>query len=258
MGALLLSGPAIVDSIKEGIGNAEEFVESLGCPPGQEQQGLLCYDSCDPGYEGVASVCWSKCGDDFKSNGGVDDGAYCRKYSSSRGVGRPISSCDQQGEYSDELGGLCYKKCPSGFKRVGLSCMEECRDGYTDDGLTCRRNAEIISSNNSGCPWYDMCGLASAKGCSTCPPGYSNDGCTCRRDVDIYGKSISTEAGIPLGCKSFEEYQDGLCYDKCRPGFKGVGPICWQNCPNNTTDIGISCEKKSYLRNAGDVLKPQM
>lgn len=32
-----------------------------------------------------------------------------------------------------------------------------------------------------------------------------------------------------------DEYQDGLCYERCRTGFHGVGPVCWAD----TTNIGI-------------------
>jgi hypothetical protein len=92
------------------------------------------------------------------------------------------------GPTAEKSGLLCYDKCRAGYSGVGPVCWENCRAGYHDDGLTCRKDAWIFGSNNSACPWYDICGLTFAKGCSTCPGGFHNDGCTCRRDVDIYGK----------------------------------------------------------------------
>ncbi len=33
------------------------------------------------------------------------------------------------------------------------------------------------------------------------------------------------------GCEEGEELQAGLCYPKCREGYAGSGPVCWQVCP---------------------------
>jgi hypothetical protein len=259
-GVILLSGPGIIQDVKGSVEKAVNAISNLGCPGDKEQQGLLCYDRCKEGYTGILTTCWSDCGSDFLSNGGTDDGAFCRKGSYNRGVGRPIHSCDTvkiDGEDTEPLAGLCRKRCRNGYKRSGLSCMEECKSDETDDGLTCRIDSKIISSDNTQCPWYDKCGLVSARGCSKCPDGYINDGCTCRRDVKVRGKDIYTDIGQPFQCSSNEEYQAGLCYDKCKRGYKGQSIICWQDCPNNSTDIGISCQKDSYYRGIGDAMIPQ-
>jgi hypothetical protein len=31
-------------------------------------------------------------------------------------------------------------------------------------------------------------------------------------------------------CPSNYEKEGALCYEKCKPGFMGIGDICWQNC----------------------------
>jgi cytolysin (calcineurin-like family phosphatase) len=84
---------------------------------------------------------------------------------------------------------LCYTRCKPGYAGVGPVCWGSCPDGYHDDGALCRRNAKIISADNSACPLYDKCGLTLKKGCSKCPDGYKNDGCTCRIDVSIKAKA---------------------------------------------------------------------
>lgn len=84
---------------------------------------------------------------------------------------------------------LCYDRCREGYSGVGPVCWASCPDGYKDDGALCRRDAHIISANNSSCPWSDVCGLTLSKGCSKCPSGYHNDGCTCRKDVHIVAKA---------------------------------------------------------------------
>lgn len=48
------------------------FGEPLGCAPGLEMSGALCYPPCKPGFYGVGPVCWSQC-----PSGKVDCGAIC-------------------------------------------------------------------------------------------------------------------------------------------------------------------------------------
>jgi hypothetical protein len=37
------------------------------------------------------------------------------------------------------------------------------------------------------------------------------------------------------------EYDAGLCYPKCKPGFYGVGPVCYQACDAGQTDCLAAC-----------------
>ena len=67
------------------------------------------------------------------------------------------------------------------------------------------------------------------------------------------------------GCRGDDELQDTLCYDPCREGYTGVGPVCWAACPDGFTDAGWLCTdwrvgsathlktvaKSSYGRGAG-------
>lgn len=38
--------------------------------------------------------------------------------------------------------------------------------------------------------------------------------------------------GKPMHCKESQQYDAGLCYKPCRKNYHGVGPVCWQNCPD--------------------------
>jgi hypothetical protein len=54
-----------------------------------------------------------------------------------------------------------------------------------------------------------------------------------------------------------DEYQDGLCYERCKSGFHGVGPVCWADtvnigvgkpvglepCPPGWTNDGLICRE---------------
>src|SRR5262249_45340283 len=153
---------------------------------------------------------------------------FCWKRTATRGVGTIPSECDRGQEKN---GALCYPLCGAGYSGVGPVCWQQCPAGYHDDGATCRRDAEIISANNSACPWYDKCGPTLARGCSTCPSGYTNDGCTCRRDVHIFAKSsYGRGVGSSPRCAAGLETDAGLCYTPCPSGQRGVGPVCWYGC----------------------------
>jgi hypothetical protein len=173
-----------------------------------------------------------------------DDGATCSssvaKPSYGRGAGTAPTQCGAGQQYD---AGLCYPQCAAGYYGVGPVCWQICPAGYADDGLTCRRDASIINADNSSCPWYDKCGLTFAKGCSVCPPGYANDGCTCRIDAHIFGKSsYGRGAGtVPTQCGAGQQYDAGLCYPFCAPGYSGAGPVCWGSCPNGYGDNGAIC-----------------
>ena len=65
---------------------------------------------------------------------------------------------------------------------------------------------------------------------------------------------------FPAGCVGGKVYDAGLCYRRCKSGYKGVGPVCWEKCPAGTRDIGALCtkgarphRKKSYGRGVGTV-----
>lgn len=162
------------------------------------------------------------------------------KPSGVRGVGTLPLGC---GPELENDAGLCYAECPAGFDGVGPVCWQDCPAGMHDDGAFCRRDVEIRASDNSACPWWDVCGVTFAAGCSTCPAGFHNDGCTCRRDAWIFAKATSTRGvgTIPRDCGAGREYDAGLCYPRCPAGQTGVGPVCWGSCPAGFEDHGATC-----------------
>lgn len=175
-----------------------------------------------------------------------DDGATCAqtnniipKPSYGRGGGEVPRSCGGR----ERDAGLCYDRCRPGFDGVGPVCWRRCPPGMIDDGAFCRRDVRIIASDNSACPWYDVCGIALERGCSTCPAGFQNDGCTCRIDAWIFAKASYGRGGgeTPTDCGPGREYDGGLCYRQCRPEFNGVGPVCWGQCDAGYDDHGGTC-----------------
>ena len=64
------------------------------------------------------------------------------KESYSRGVGVPLSTCNDDQERN---GALCYPKCQTGYTGVGPICWEDCQLGYDNHGATCCINLKYIT-----------------------------------------------------------------------------------------------------------------
>jgi hypothetical protein len=113
----------------------------------------------------------------------------------------------------EQNGLLCYPNCQSGFTGAGPVCWQNCGDELRDDGAYCFKNAAY--GRGAG---YALWNLEK-----------------CEREN-------------PEGC----EKNGLLYYPKCRAEYHNVGCcICSPICPEGMTDIGISCQKKSYGRGAG-------
>ncbi|KAI9136972.1 hypothetical protein BKA69DRAFT_1128626 [Paraphysoderma sedebokerense] len=82
---------------------------------------------------------------------------------------------------------LCYPKCEEGFNGAGPVCWENCASDERDDGLTCFRS--IISFRWKKSP----------------------------------GRGVGHP---PKSCPGEKEVDQALCYEPCKAGYKGVGPMC--------------------------------
>ena len=48
--------------------------------------------------------------------------------------------------------------------------------------------------------------------------------------LGLFKNSYGRGAGIVMICAPDEDQDGALCYPKCRDGYHGVGPVCWQGC----------------------------
>jgi hypothetical protein len=111
----------------------------------------------------------------------------------------------------DKSGALCYPKCKDGYKGEGPVCWQQCAEGLKDGGVTCAKAAGY--GRGTGYASSDKCTKENKQGCE--------------------------KSGL-------------LQYPKCKDGFKAVGCcVCSPICPNEMTDAGAFCTKKSYGRTAG-------
>jgi hypothetical protein len=162
------------------------------CAPNEQQDGALCYPKCREGYQGVGPVCWQACPAGFR-----DDGAFCAK--------------------------------PEPYGR-GAGYAWHVEDGFSDAGMFNRCDAEQGKGNceKSGAIVYPRCRAGfHATGCCICSPNCPSDmpdmGVSCTKGS--YGRT----AGTPLhACPEGYEKDGALCYPLCKPKYKGVGPVCWE------------------------------
>lgn len=199
---------------------------------------------------------------------------FCWKDSYPRGVGEVPKACAPGQEM---IGLLCYDKCPAGMARFGFDCHSVCPPGLQDQGLFCRA-AEY--GRGAGYPWkfgdgfndngmISRCEGAQGKGnCEKwgamyypkCKPGYTNVGCCiCRPATTPDCTNLGLNPGVDLSCAkkvdignpvtgvcaNGEQRDAGLCYPECKPGFDGVGPVCWGQPPAGWVQCGMGAAKDS-------------
>lgn len=199
-------------------------------------------------------------------------GIFCWRDSYGRGVGTIPENCAPG---QDRIGLLCYAKCPANTKRFGFDCHSVCPSGMRDDGLFCRA-AEY--GRGAGYPWKAgdkllsldaarrRCAAANPQGCEKhgeiiypkCKSGYSPFGCCVCRPKAPNCAALGLNSGIDLSCGKKviignpvtgscpgQDKDAGLCYPKCRPGYSGVGPVCWGQPPRGWVNCGMGAARNS-------------
>jgi hypothetical protein len=205
------------DSYGRGVGKIPD------CGPSQTKSGLLCYPKCGSDrrarsgttYKNVAGVCWQQCPSGFR-----DDGVFCRKNRTEYGRGAgygviPFKEWDDSGAFKrcekDHGRGQCEKH--------GLVVYPKCDPGYTNVGCCICKLKD------------DQCRRAGLDSGSVLALG------SCKKHSFV----VLPEKG---GCSGNRENDAGLCYPRCQPNYKGVGPVCWATCPPHMpVNCGASCAK---------------
>lgn len=216
-----------------GVSSKHDFYSVSGSPA--QTNFRISGSACWGGAEKNGALCYKKCKQGFNGVGPVcwercprgykNDGAFCRKpvnIKKKKSYGRGVGKPMVCSSKQNKDAGLCYKKCKSGYKGRGPVCWQKCPDGYKNDGATCRKPAKIVSKKSYG----RGRGKVFKKNCSG----------KCQKDA-------------------------GLWYKKCKDGYKGRGPVCWQRCKDGYKNDGATCRrkgnifaKKSYGRGVGKPL----
>ena len=75
-------------------------------------------------------------------------------------------------------------------------------------------------------------------------------------EPSCYRRSYGRGAGHPLNaCPADAPDKNGLlCYPKCRDGYIGVGPVCWQDC-TPLKAVGLLCVGSSTVQSSNNDIK---
>lgn len=199
---------------------------------------------------------------------------FCWRDSYGRGVGTIPSDCGSR----EKIGLLCYDKCPAGYSRYGFDCHQNCLAGWRDDGLFCRlaeygrgagypywasdwfqswpRVQRCEADHGVGnCEWwgaivYPKCRAGfSPFGCCICRPNVPNCiGLGFNGGIDLScAKKIIIGTPYSASCPVDRENNAGLCYQKCKTGYNGVGPVCWAKAPSIWVECGMGAAKTSTI-----------
>jgi hypothetical protein len=162
---------------------------------------------------------------------------------------------------------MCVPGCPPGFRDDGLYCFKPApytRDEYPINAgeffsfswLTggdtlqgardrCRRDhgGNCVAANGNTIVYetckagYEQAPVITNLCTPTCPANTIDIGISCQKNTYDRG------GGGLMSCDPSKQYDAGLCYDNCRPGFTGVGFVCWAACPSGWINCGASCAK---------------
>ncbi len=195
-------------------------VQTLACPTGLEQNGVLCYPKCQEGFYGDGPICVKRC-----PTGYTDDIALCRKdahifakASYGRGGGTGLICAANQ----EAQGRLCYPKCIPSHYGVGPVCWQRCPAGFADHGATCYAGIFNFFFKNT----Y---GRGAGGAVSVCPVGLERNGALC------YPRCVAGFAG-----------NGPVCFQTCPAGYKDDGALCRKD--------AIVIAKETYPRGAGVVM----
>ena len=187
----------------------------------------------------------------------------CWKHSYGRGVGTVPTACPAGANEA----GLCYSQCPAGYTGVGILCHQNCPAGFgsaTAADISCSKpgtysrstHTLILSgpadcqaaSEGRGCEQFVallyprprpgfQCGDAGVICSAVCPAGMPDQGLFCAK-VPARQRTVALPS-----CSGALQADAGLCYSGCQTEYKGVGPVCWGNCPKAThpVDCGALC-----------------
>jgi hypothetical protein len=190
---------------KDAYGRGQGAIPGV-CGPDQEKSDPLCYSKCKDGFIALGSTCRQPCPPDFKEfDSGESKFCIPPQYSLSLRDTYPIGDEEKcKGEHPD-LG--CEKiktrRLEAGAGPPGRLVWEEkwiprCKPGYTghlSHDFICARDCPKNMPAPNPAQYY-----------------------FCQRS------SYPREAVSP-GCEAGREHDAGLCYDACKPGYKGLGSV---------------------------------
>jgi hypothetical protein len=153
-----------------------------------------------------------------------------------------------------DFGGINWDAAIGSFKVAPFS-PKACFWGETSDLI--KRSSE---ERQCWQPDRDIAEMPKGQGCEKsgalwypqCRQNFSGEGPVCWSTTRCTGgttdaglfctKNSYVQAPITPSCGGQKEYDAGLCYDACKTGYNGIGPVCWGTCPSKmSADCGAMC-----------------
>ena len=171
---------------------------------------------CEEGRVEQNSLCYKPCPAGY--NGEAN---WCQPHTYSRGKGTTIPTWEKTERVRERR---CYAAKLFGHHRHPAYCdhywgsekklVTECRPGKVQWGTECFE---------------------------PCQPGYNGSGSECIHRVKAYDRGVGVvlKQYVPAGY----ELDAGLLYRECRPGYYGVGPVCWIRPPAGYIKCGMGIAK---------------
>ena len=199
----------------------------MGCKPGEEQKGLLCYPKCRDGYKSSLLECEGTCPSGSKNTGftclqSVKNNFHAWNYHRNH----CYNKYDGQG-YLNRGASTCNAPCLPGFRRrssaLGTGFCDKARGRYSR-----ATDHRALST----CPD----GHEKPRGSLLCYPKCKNKG-----DQGQYKYVSVLDWCQPEGGAGVKKgYDDRLT---CNNGWERKGPLCYEPCKEGERDDGLFCKK---------------
>ncbi len=220
-------GPSLCwkDSYGRGVGTVPR-----NCEPGfSEDTAGLCWPNARPGYVCDFFVCrQAACPAGFR-----DDGLTCFKPEPYKRDEYPVNA----GEAAKAVGdGLAWFFSFGTYEASGDTGLDgarrRCSEAHGDNCVTANGDTIVYETCKAG---YEQAPVITNLCTPSCPSPMTDGGIFCAKHT------YTREASL-MSCDAGAVYDAGLCYEGCRSGFAGVGPVCWNACPAKLPyNCGASC-----------------
>ena len=212
----LAEGPQFCwkDSYGRGVGTVPR-----NCEPGfSEDTAGLCWPDARPGYVCDFFVCrQATCPAGYR-----DDGLTCFKPAPYKRDEYPVNA----GEAAKAVGdGLAWFFTFGTYEASGDTGLDgarrRCREAHGDNCVTANGDTIVYEACKAG---YEQAPVVTNLCTPSCPSPMTDGGIFCAKHT------YTREASL-MSCDAGAVNDAGLCYEGCKPGFAGVGPVCWNSCP---------------------------
>ncbi len=212
----LAAGPQYCwkDSYGRGVGTVPR-----NCEPGfSEDTAGLCWPDARPGYVCDFFVCrQATCPAGYR-----DDGLTCFKPAPYKRDEYPVDAGEAAKAVGDGLAWFFSFGTYEASGETGLDgARRRCREAHGDNCVAANGDTIVYETCKAG---YEQAPVITNLCTPSCAAPMTDGGIFCAKDT------YTREASL-MSCDAGAVNDAGLCYDGCKAGFAGVGPVCWNACP---------------------------